>query len=78
MKITKDDVFNNVIDDCIRFGAAIGSWSEGKVRWHQQAGCECIVAIREAAIREIQSRINNIEADICHHCHQKLPEETDG
>ena len=71
MKITKEDVLSNVIDDAIRFGAAISSWVKSDIPWHKHAATECVRVIREAALREIKSKHESLDNNICPWCKQK-------
>lgn len=68
-------VIEKVLDDAIRFGCAIGSWHTSNTRWHQTAGSDCVRAVKEAAAREIQSKIAEIEHNLCHNCGQARREE---
>ncbi len=66
----KQGAIEAVLEDSIRFGAAIGSWldCDGFVRWHQRGGAGCVKAIKEAAALEIKSKLREIENNLCHGC----------
>lgn len=48
-----------VLEDSIRFGAAIGSWAKSQVPWHQMAGERAIEAVRDCAFYVIKTAIDD-------------------
>ena len=60
-----------VVEDAIRFGSAVGSWHTSRIRWHQRAGRECINAVRDAAVSEIEMIRSEKDNGYCHYCHGK-------
>ena len=68
--MNEQEVIEAVLNDAIRFGAAIGSWHDSKISWHNMAAGSCIKAIKEMAAYEIKHKIKEIEEKRCHVCGQ--------
>ena len=69
------ELIESVLKDAIAFGAAVGSWHESSIRWHQRAGGECINVIKSHAADYIISQQQDIRNKMCHVCGNKKPRQ---
>ena len=64
-----------ILDDTIRFGCAIGSWSTDR-NW-SSAAIDCIRAVRDSSARQIIRRLKEDEENLCHACGQVKEQQND-